>query len=159
MDGLDPAIYPGFNKVNHPRHRCSSLPLLLPFAASSPSVSVIPAGRVILSPSIEVVFMLKHELVNEMNELSALKTVIKRIEEQYPIDPLQKHIVQLEKSKADKKRAAEAAKPQSKRTHASGCIYVPRITSMPDKASTEHTLRDFLIHMTGSMSRLSIVII
>ncbi|CAL9096805.1 unnamed protein product [Musa acuminata var. zebrina] len=85
--------------------------------------------------------------------------VIKCIEEQYPIDPLQKHIVHLEKSKADKKRAAEAAKPQSKRTHASGCIYVPRITSMPDKASTEHTLRDFLIHMTGSMSMLPIVII
>ncbi|CAL9056465.1 unnamed protein product [Musa banksii] len=103
--------------------------------------------------------MLKHELVNEMNELSALKVAIKCIEEQYPIDPLQKHIVQLEKSKADKKRAAEAAKPQSKRTHAGGCFYVPRITSMPDKASTEHTLRDFLIHMTGSMSMLPIVII
>ncbi|CAL9122476.1 unnamed protein product [Musa textilis] len=77
----------------------------------------------------------------------------------YPIDPLQKHIVQLEKSKADKKRAAEAAKPQSKRTHASGCIYVPRITSMPDKASPEHTVRGFLIRMTGSMSMLPIVII
>ncbi|RWW83273.1 hypothetical protein BHE74_00008224 [Ensete ventricosum] len=46
-----------------------------------------------------------------------------------------------------------------KRTHGSGCIYVPRITSMPNKASTEHTQIDFLIHMTGSMSMLLIVII
>ncbi|KAJ8484197.1 hypothetical protein OPV22_016682 [Ensete ventricosum] len=51
---------------------------------------------------------------NEMNELSALKVVTKCIEEQYATDPLQKRIVQLEKSKADKKRAAEAAKPQPK---------------------------------------------
>uniref|UniRef100_A0A0D9XBJ8 FRIGIDA-like protein n=1 Tax=Leersia perrieri TaxID=77586 RepID=A0A0D9XBJ8_9ORYZ len=54
---------------------------------------------------------------NEMNEreLSALKAVIKCIEEhkldeQYPIDLFQKRVIQLEKAKADKRRAVEAAK-------------------------------------------------
>ncbi|RRT52074.1 hypothetical protein B296_00048507 [Ensete ventricosum] len=78
---------------------------------------------------------------NEMNEreLAALKVVIKcieehKLEEQYPVDPLQKRIVLLEKAKADKKRVAEVAKPQSKRPRATGCIYTARITSMPDKS-------------------------
>ncbi|KAM7269985.1 hypothetical protein ACFE04_029199 [Oxalis oulophora] len=57
-------------------------------------------------------------------ELTALKTVIKCIEEhslhnQYPVDPLQKRVIQLEKAKADKKRATEVIKPQSKRPRAS----------------------------------------
>ncbi|THU58790.1 hypothetical protein C4D60_Mb03t18160 [Musa balbisiana] len=80
-------------------------------------------------------------LLTEINEreLSALKAVIKcieehKLEEQYPVDPLQKRILQLEKAKADKRRAAEAAKPQSKRPRATGSVYTPRITSMPDKS-------------------------
>ncbi|PKI55302.1 hypothetical protein CRG98_024318 [Punica granatum] len=53
-------------------------------------------------------------------ELIALKVVIKCIEEhkledEYPIDPLQKRVIQLEKAKADKKRATEVSKPQPKR--------------------------------------------
>ncbi|XVF32038.1 hypothetical protein REPUB_Repub17cG0047200 [Reevesia pubescens] len=49
-------------------------------------------------------------------ELTALKAVIKCIEEhnlekQYPVDPLQQRVLLLEKAKADKKRATEAAKP------------------------------------------------
>ncbi|KAF6164600.1 hypothetical protein GIB67_032828 [Kingdonia uniflora] len=70
---------------------------------------------------------------NEVNEreLMALKFVLKcieehKLEEQYPVDPLQKRVVQLEKAKADKKRVVEAAKPQSKRPRASGGGYVPR---------------------------------
>ncbi|ERN20213.1 hypothetical protein AMTRI_Chr06g201150 [Amborella trichopoda] len=66
-------------------------------------------------------------------ELSALKAVIKcieehKLEEQYPIDPLQKRIAQLEKAKADKRRAVEASKPQSKRPRANGISYAPRPT-------------------------------
>uniref|UniRef100_A0A2P2KML0 FRIGIDA-like protein n=1 Tax=Rhizophora mucronata TaxID=61149 RepID=A0A2P2KML0_RHIMU len=66
-------------------------------------------------------------------ELTALKSVIKCIEEhkledQYAVDPLQKRLLQLEKEKADKKRATEAAKPQSKRPRAGvGCA--PRVTN------------------------------
>ncbi|XP_014757930.1 FRIGIDA-like protein 3 isoform X1 [Brachypodium distachyon] len=77
---------------------------------------------------------------NEMNEreLSALKAVIKcieehKLEEQYPVDPLQKRVIQLEKAKADKRRAVEAAKPQSKRPRANGSVYAPRVTSFGDK--------------------------
>ncbi|KAK4573408.1 hypothetical protein RGQ29_031391 [Quercus rubra] len=62
---------------------------------------------------------------NEVNdrELSALKAVLRcieehKLEEQYPVDPLQKRVLQLEKAKADKKRATEAAKPQPKRPRA-----------------------------------------
>ncbi|KAJ9541333.1 hypothetical protein OSB04_027839 [Centaurea solstitialis] len=58
-------------------------------------------------------------------ELSALKSVIKCIEEhkledRYPLDPLQKRILHLEKAKADKKQATEIVKPQSKRPRANG---------------------------------------
>ncbi|XXG62081.1 hypothetical protein AAC387_Pa05g0521 [Persea americana] len=77
---------------------------------------------------------------NEANEreLCALKVVIKsieehKLEEQYPVDPLQKRVIQLEKAKADKKRVAEAAKPQSKRPRANGGTYGPRITNIPEK--------------------------
>ncbi|VVB15423.1 unnamed protein product [Arabis nemorensis] len=53
-------------------------------------------------------------------ELTGLKAVIKcieehNLEEQYPVEPLHKRIVQLEKAKAEKKRATETTKPQPKR--------------------------------------------
>ncbi|BAT96947.1 hypothetical protein LR48_Vigan11g151900 [Vigna angularis] len=78
--------------------------------------------------------------VNE-RELVALKAVIKCIEEhkldeQYPLDPLQKRLIQLEKAKADKKRETEATKPQPKRPRANGAGYGPRVTNIPcDKTS------------------------
>ncbi|XP_071689227.1 FRIGIDA-like protein 3 [Rutidosis leptorrhynchoides] len=66
-------------------------------------------------------------------ELSALKAITKCIEEhkledQYPLDPLLKRILHLEKVKADIKRATEV--PQSKRPRATGVIagYGPRNT-------------------------------
>ncbi|RLN34559.1 FRIGIDA-like protein 3 [Panicum miliaceum] len=78
---------------------------------------------------------------NEMNEreLSALKAVIKcieehKLEEHYPVDPLQKRVLQLEKAKADKRRAVEAAKPQSKRPRANGSAFAPHATSFADKS-------------------------
>ncbi|XP_015079378.1 FRIGIDA-like protein 3 [Solanum pennellii] len=65
---------------------------------------------------------------NDVNEkqLTALKAVIKCIEDhkleaRYPVDPLQNRIHQLEKEKADKKRATEVAKPQPKRPRAN-CV-------------------------------------
>ncbi|KAK3011530.1 hypothetical protein RJ639_011570 [Escallonia herrerae] len=74
---------------------------------------------------------------NEVNdrELTALKAVMKcvedhKLEEQYPLDPLQKRVLQLEKAKADKKRATEVAKPQPKRPRANGVGFVPRVTSV-----------------------------
>ncbi|KAK8639387.1 hypothetical protein V6N13_137771 [Hibiscus sabdariffa] len=68
-------------------------------------------------------------------ELAALKAVIKCIEEhslegQYPVDPLQKRVLLLEKAKADKKRATEAGKPQPKRPRANGAGYGPRVTNV-----------------------------
>ncbi|CAN6203968.1 unnamed protein product [Urochloa humidicola] len=78
---------------------------------------------------------------NEMNEreLSSLKAVIKcieehKLEEHYPVDPLQKRVLQLEKAKADKRRAVEAAKPQSKRPRANGSTFAPRATGFADKS-------------------------
>ncbi|XVE72647.1 hypothetical protein DITRI_Ditri11bG0054800 [Diplodiscus trichospermus] len=73
-------------------------------------------------------------------ELTALKAVIKcieehNLEEQYPVDPLQKRVLLLEKAKADKKRETEAAKPQPKRPRANGAGYGPRVTNVAaDKA-------------------------
>ncbi|PSR86286.1 FRIGIDA-like protein, partial [Actinidia chinensis var. chinensis] len=73
---------------------------------------------------------------NEVNEreLTALKAVIKciedhKLEEQYPVDPLQKLVLQLEKVKADSKRATEVAKPQPKRPRANGVGHAPRVTN------------------------------
>lgn len=68
--------------------------------------------------------------VNE-KELTALKAVIKciedhKLEEQFPVDLLQKQVVEIEKAKADKKRATEVAKPQSKRPRANGVGHAPR---------------------------------
>ncbi|KAF3790692.1 FRIGIDA-like protein 3 [Nymphaea thermarum] len=56
-------------------------------------------------------------------ELAALRAIMKCIEEhkleaEYPLDPLQKRVAQLDKAKADKKRMGEAAKPQPKRSRA-----------------------------------------
>ncbi|KAM3373864.1 FRIGIDA-like protein 3 isoform X1 [Capsicum galapagoense] len=74
---------------------------------------------------------------NEVNEkeLSALKAVLKciedhKLEEQYPVDPLQKRVLQLEKAKADKKKANEVAKPQSKRPRPNGVGNGPRVNSV-----------------------------
>ncbi|CAK9211094.1 unnamed protein product [Sphagnum jensenii] len=59
-----------------------------------------------------------------MKELAALKAVLKCIEEyqlesQYPSMPLQKRVIQLEKAKSDRKRAAVAVKAHTKRPRAS----------------------------------------
>ncbi|CAK8560138.1 unnamed protein product [Lathyrus sativus] len=67
-------------------------------------------------------------------ELIAHKAVIKcieehKLEEQYPLEPLLKRVVQLEKAKADKKRETEATKPQPKRPRANGVGYGPRVTN------------------------------
>ncbi|KAJ8559408.1 hypothetical protein K7X08_003466 [Anisodus acutangulus] len=71
--------------------------------------------------------------VNE-KELSALKAVLKciedhKLEEQYPVDPLQKRVLLLEKAKADKKKATEVAKPQSKRPRPNGVGNGPRVVT------------------------------
>ncbi|GJW11320.1 FRIGIDA-like protein 3 [Tanacetum coccineum] len=77
---------------------------------------------------------------NDANEkeVSALKSVIKciedhKLENQYPLDPLQKRILQLEKAKTEKKRATEVSKPQHKRPRANGVAagYMPRNTNYP----------------------------
>ncbi|KAF0915270.1 hypothetical protein E2562_035217 [Oryza meyeriana var. granulata] len=103
--------------------------LLKAYLKEVKSVPHVKTGKI--SPAVQ----------NEMNEreLSALKAVIKCIEEhkldeQYPIDPLQKRVIQLEKAKADKRRAVEAAKPQSKRPRANGSVYAPHFTSFSDKS-------------------------
>lgn len=66
-------------------------------------------------------------------ELTALKAVIKcieehNLEEQYPVDTLHKRVLQLEKAKADKKRATEPTKPQPKRPRANHGAQ-PRVTN------------------------------
>lgn len=78
---------------------------------------------------------------NEVNEreLTALKAIIKcieehKLEEQYPPEPLQKRVFQLEKAKADKKRVTDAAKPQSKRPRANGGSCAPRVANVLDKS-------------------------
>ncbi|KAL2239637.1 UNVERIFIED_CONTAM: FRIGIDA-like protein 3 [Sesamum indicum] len=72
--------------------------------------------------------------VNE-KELTALKAVIKciedhKLEEQFPVDPLQKQVLEIEKAKADKKRATEVAKPQSKRPRANSAAHAPRVANL-----------------------------
>ncbi|KAI4374432.1 hypothetical protein MLD38_012427 [Melastoma candidum] len=64
----------------------------------------------------------KTEVVNE-RELAALKAAIKcieehKLEEQFPLDPLHKQLLHLEKAKADKKVPVEVPKPQPKRCRA-----------------------------------------
>ncbi|KAG9446857.1 hypothetical protein H6P81_012985 [Aristolochia fimbriata] len=106
------------------------VPLLKSYLKDARKTSQIKAGNA--SPS---------AAQNEANEreLAALKAVMKCIEEhkledQYPVEPLQKRVLQLEKAKADKKRAAEAAKPQPKRPRANGVNHSPRPTNIPDKS-------------------------
>ncbi|XP_042508690.1 FRIGIDA-like protein 3 isoform X2 [Macadamia integrifolia] len=65
---------------------------------------------------------------NDVNaqELAGLRAVVRcvedyKLEAEYPLDPLQKRVAQLEKSKADKKRMGEMAKHQPpKRARANG---------------------------------------
>lgn len=46
------------------------------------------------------------------------------------MDPLQKRVLQLEKAKADKKKANEVAKPQSKRPRPNGVGNGPRVNNV-----------------------------
>ncbi|KAL6978905.1 hypothetical protein U1Q18_020571 [Sarracenia purpurea var. burkii] len=85
---------------------------------------------------------------NEVNEkeLSALRAVIKciedhKLEDQYPLDPLQKRVLQLEKAKADTKRAAEVAKPQPKRPRANGVGHGPRLINAAATDKNYYTTR------------------
>nr|AAM96992.1 putative protein [Arabidopsis thaliana]AAN15423.1 putative protein [Arabidopsis thaliana] len=73
-------------------------------------------------------------------ELIGLKTVIKCIEEhsleeQYPVEPLHKRILQLEEAKADKKRATEPMKPQPKRPRGAQ----PRVTDNNNNINNNKT--------------------
>lgn len=85
-------------------------------------------------------------LQNDANaqELAALRTVIKCIEEynlesDYPLDTLRKRVLQLEKSKGDRKRSGEFSKrPQSKR---------PR----PNE-------RHFMLHSSGGPAASAVVL-
>ncbi|KAI4315990.1 hypothetical protein L6164_024010 [Bauhinia variegata] len=110
----------------------SPVPLLKSYLKDARKVSS-PVRSVNSSPTAQIEV---HE-----RELIALKAVIKCIEEhklneQYPLDPLQKRVAQLEKAKADKKRETEAIKPQPKRPRANGVGYGPRVTNITtDKTS------------------------
>ncbi|KAK7350544.1 hypothetical protein VNO77_09280 [Canavalia gladiata] len=105
----------------------SPIPLLKSYLKDARKASS-PVKSVNSSPTAQIE-------VNE-RELIALKAVTKCIEEhkldeQYPLDPLQKRVIQLEKAKADKKRVTEATKPQPKRPRANGVGYGPRVTNFP----------------------------
>ncbi|XAR58797.1 hypothetical protein NMG60_11014342 [Bertholletia excelsa] len=68
-------------------------------------------------------------------ELTVLKAVIKCIEdhkldEEFSPGPLQERVLQLEKEKAEKKRAIEVAKPQPKRPRANGSGHGPRVSNV-----------------------------
>lgn len=68
-------------------------------------------------------------------ELTALKAVIKciedhKLEHQFPVDLLQKQVLDIEKAKADKKQATEVAKPHSKRPRANGAAHGPRASNV-----------------------------
>ncbi|XP_073004007.1 FRIGIDA-like protein 3 isoform X1 [Typha latifolia] len=109
------------------------VPLLKAYLKEVRKVSYIKAGN--MSPG----------ALDEMNEheLSSLKAIIKcieehKLEEQCPVDPLQKRVIQLEKAKADK-RTTEAAKPQSKRACANGLTYTSRVTNFPNKSFYQAT--------------------
>ncbi|XP_028752673.1 FRIGIDA-like protein 3 [Neltuma alba] len=104
----------------------SPVPLLKSYLKDARKASS-PVKSVNSSPTLQVE-------VNE-RELTALKVVIKcieehKLEEQYPLDPLQKRVLQLEKAKADKKRVTETTKPQPKRPRANGVGYGPRVTNI-----------------------------
>ncbi|EPS68182.1 hypothetical protein M569_06588 [Genlisea aurea] len=81
-------------------------------------------------------------------DLTALKAVMKciedhKLEEQFPIEPLQKQVLGIEKAKAEKKRATEVAKPQSKRPRAtaSNAYAAARVSSTAFDKSSPHTTR------------------
>lgn len=91
-------------------------------------------------------------------ELTALKAVVKciedhKLEEQFPVDPLQKQVLEIEKAKADKKRATEVSKPQSKRPRANirtaeknffhGNRYPQYVYERPYAAYPEHQVPSF----------------
>lgn len=81
-----------------------------------------PYFRVVLRLITGIAELLQNDAT--MKELAALKSVLKCIEEyqletSYPSSPLQKRVVQLEKAKSDRKRAAVAVKAQTKRPRAS----------------------------------------
>ncbi|KAL2936109.1 FRIGIDA-like protein 3 [Bienertia sinuspersici] len=89
---------------------------------------------------------------NEVNEreLSALKATIKcveehKLEQQFPVDTLAKRVLQLEKAKADKKRATDVSKPQFKRPRATntgyGCITNIAANTPPYAAAARMTDR------------------
>nr|VDD28081.1 unnamed protein product [Brassica oleracea] len=64
-------------------------------------------------------------------ELTGVKAVVKcveehNLEEQYPVEPLHKRILELEKVKAEKKKATEPTKPQTKRPRGAQ----PRVTEV-----------------------------
>ncbi|XP_054784030.1 FRIGIDA-like protein 3 [Prosopis cineraria] len=104
----------------------SPVPLLKSYLKDARKASS-PVKSVNSSPTLQIE-------VNE-RELIALKAIIKcveehKLEEQYPLDSLQKRVLQLEKAKADKKRVTEAAKPQPKRPRANGVGYGPRVTNI-----------------------------
>ncbi|KAG9154367.1 hypothetical protein Leryth_000806 [Lithospermum erythrorhizon] len=115
----------------------SPVSLLKSFLIEAKKVSSpLKAGNI--SPNIQ----------NDLNdkELIALKAVIKciedhKLEEQYPLNPLQNRILQLEKVKADKKRATEVSKPQPKRPRANGAGYGPQraTNAATDKNSYSRT--------------------
>ncbi|KAK9057475.1 hypothetical protein SSX86_022310 [Deinandra increscens subsp. villosa] len=102
----------------------SPITLLKSYLAEAVKVpSTIKAGN--SSPTAQVTRLTRTKSCLLEKELFALKAVTKCIEEhkletEYPLDPLQKRILQLEKAKADKKQATEVAKPQSKRPRANG---------------------------------------
>ncbi|PWA96209.1 Frigida-like protein [Artemisia annua] len=54
-----------------------------------------------------------------------------KLQNHYPLDPIQKRILQLEKAKVEKKRVMEVSKPQHKRPRANGVAagYMPRNTN------------------------------
>lgn len=105
-------------------HQFSPVSLLKSYLADAIKSPTVKSGNSSPTPQNDV----------SERELSALKAVTKCIEEhkledQYPVDPLQKRIAELEKAKADKKRATEVVKPQSKRPRANGVAvagYAPR---------------------------------
>lgn len=94
--------------------------------------------------------------VNE-KELTALKAVVKciedhKLEEQFPVDPLHKQVLEIEKAKADKKRATEVSKPDSKRPRANvrvaekNCFHggrYPQYIYERPYAYTEHQVPSF----------------
>eukprot|EP00262_Sarcandra_glabra_P000841 TRINITY_DN1089_c0_g1_i1.p1 TRINITY_DN1089_c0_g1~~TRINITY_DN1089_c0_g1_i1.p1 ORF type:complete len:565 (+),score=114.50 TRINITY_DN1089_c0_g1_i1:152-1846(+) len=89
-------------------------------------------------------------------ELSALRAVIRCIEEykfeaEYPLDPLQKRVAQLEKAQAIKKRMAEPGKPQPKRPKAIGGYVAPRVSvAAADRQPPPSVFSDRGLHLGGS---------